>query len=99
YTAFQNAGTSILAAANPVSSRCNPKQPITRNIDLPLRLISRFFHLQYLVLDRVGEVAEKRVAQHLVSIYLENAPVTCPAQDIFVSKVLRRSSPVVIILS
>ncbi|KIJ37049.1 hypothetical protein M422DRAFT_178459 [Sphaerobolus stellatus SS14] len=68
-----NARTSILAAANPVGSRYNPKWPITRNIDLPPTLISRF-DLLYLVLDKIDEVSDKRLAQHLVSLYLEDAP-------------------------
>ncbi|KAF8581230.1 MCM-domain-containing protein [Ramaria rubella] len=75
-----NARTSILAAANPVGSRYNPKWPITRNIDLPPTLISRF-DLLYLVLDRIDEVADKRLAQHLVGLYLEDAPASA-TQDI-----------------
>ncbi|KAF8513549.1 MCM-domain-containing protein [Hysterangium stoloniferum] len=75
-----NARTSILAAANPVGSRYNPKWPITRNIDLPPTLISRF-DLLYLVLDKIDEIADKRLAQHLVSLYLEDAPASA-TQDI-----------------
>lgn len=78
-----NARTSILAAANPVGSRYNPKWPITRNIDLPPTLISRF-DLLYLVLDRIDEVADRRLAQHLVGLYLEDAPANA-SQDILVS--------------
>jgi len=37
-----NARTSILAAANPVGSKYDVEMPITRNIDLPPTLISRF---------------------------------------------------------
>ncbi|GJJ14685.1 hypothetical protein Clacol_008952 [Clathrus columnatus] len=69
-----NARTSILAAANPAGSRYNPDWPITRNIDLPPTLISRF-DLLYLVLDRIDEVADKRLAQHLVGLYLEDTHV------------------------
>lgn len=78
-----NARTSILAAANPVGSRYNPKWPITRNIDLPPTLISRF-DLLYLILDKIDEVADRRLAQHLVGLYLEDAP-TNASQDILVS--------------
>ncbi|CAE6473227.1 unnamed protein product [Rhizoctonia solani] len=68
-----NARTSILAAANPVQSKYNPKWPITRNIDLPPTLISRF-DLVYLVLDNIDESTDRRLAQHLVGLYLEDKP-------------------------
>lgn len=68
-----NARTSILAAANPVQSKYNPNWPIARNIDLPPTLISRF-DLLYLVLDRVDESLDRKLAQHLVGLYLEDAP-------------------------
>lgn len=70
-----NARTSILAAANPVGSKYNLKWPITRNIDLPPTLISRF-DLLYLVLDRIDEANDRRLAKHLVSLYLEDKPET-----------------------
>lgn len=70
-----NARTSILAAANPVGSKYDVNQTITRNIDLPPTLISRF-DLLYLVLDQVDEMIDRRLAQHLVSLYLEDRPET-----------------------
>lgn len=68
-----NARTSVLAAANPIGSKYNPKLPISKNIDLPPTLISRF-DLVYLVLDHVDEVNDRRLARHLVGLYLEDAP-------------------------
>lgn len=70
-----NARTSILAAANPVESKYNVDLPITRNIALPPTLISRF-DLLYLVLDQVDENLDRKLAQHLVGLYLEDAPST-----------------------
>ena len=70
-----NARTSILAAANPINSRYDPKLPIPANIDLPPTLISRF-DLLYLVLDKVDEMNDRRLAKHLVSLYLEDRPDT-----------------------
>ncbi|KAN0063204.1 MCM DNA helicase complex subunit [Thecaphora frezii] len=70
-----NARTSILAAANPVGSKYNVKLPITRNIDLPPTLISRF-DLVYLVLDKIDEANDRRLARHLVGLYLEDKPQT-----------------------
>ena len=68
-----NARTSILASANPIGSKYNPDLPVPQNIDLPPTLLSRF-DLVYLVLDRVDETADRRLAQHLVGMYLEDAP-------------------------
>ncbi|KAF5366956.1 hypothetical protein D9615_010614 [Tricholomella constricta] len=69
-----NARTSIIAAANPVGSKYDVNLPITRNIDLPPTLISRF-DLLYLVLDRVDEAMDRKLAQHLAGLYLEDTPI------------------------
>ncbi|XP_006455012.1 hypothetical protein AGABI2DRAFT_40860, partial [Agaricus bisporus var. bisporus H97] len=68
-----NARTSVLAAANPVGSKYDTELPITRNIDLPPTLISRF-DLLYLVLDRVDEGLDRKLAGFLVGLYLEDVP-------------------------
>ena len=81
-----NARTSILAAANPINSRYDPKLPIPANIDLPPTLISRF-DLLYLVLDKVDEMNDRRLAKHLVGLYLEDRPDTA-GTDIIVSCLL-----------
>lgn len=78
-----NARTSILAAANPVESKYNVDLPITRNIALPPTLISRF-DLLYLVLDQVDEHLDRKLAQHLVGLYLEDTPST-GGYDVLVS--------------
>ncbi|GAA5872937.1 hypothetical protein JCM1840_005892 [Sporobolomyces johnsonii] len=70
-----NARTSILAAANPVGSKYNLAWPITRNIDLPPTLISRF-DLLYLVLDKIDDKSDRMLARHLVGLYLEDKPQT-----------------------
>ena len=46
-----NAITAILAAANPVNSKYDPKLSVVQNIKLPPTLLSRF-DLIYLVLDK-----------------------------------------------
>lgn len=86
-----NARTSILAAANPVGSKYNLKWPITRNIDLPPTLISRF-DLLYLVLDRIDEANDRKLAKHLVSLYLEDKPET-GGTDVLVSVLDYRQVP------
>jgi DNA replication licensing factor MCM4 len=68
-----NARTSILASANPIGSKYNPNLPVPQNIDLPPTLLSRF-DLVYLVLDRVDEATDRKLARHLVGMYLEDRP-------------------------
>ncbi|EON65493.1 minichromosome maintenance protein 4 (cell division control protein 54) [Coniosporium apollinis CBS 100218] len=76
-----NARTSILASANPIGSKYNPALPVPQNIDLPPTLLSRF-DLVYLVLDRIDEANDRRLARHLVSMYLEDAPANASALEI-----------------
>ncbi|XP_064599538.1 LOW QUALITY PROTEIN: DNA replication licensing factor mcm4-B-like [Liolophura sinensis] len=63
-----NARTSILAAANPVESQWNKNRTITENIQLPHTLLSRF-DLIFLILDPQDELFDRRLANHLVSLY------------------------------
>jgi len=80
-----NARTSILASANPIGSRYNPDLSVPQNIDLPPTLLSRF-DLVYLILDRVDDRNDARLARHLLSMYLEDKPDTAQtANDILVS--------------
>ena len=83
--AVLNARTSVLAAANPVGSRYNPRLSVIDNIHLPPSLLSRF-DLIYLVLDKASADGDKRLARHLVSMYWQTRPA--PLQ---VSYACRRS--------
>ncbi|KAK8236867.1 MCM2/3/5 family-domain-containing protein [Phyllosticta capitalensis] len=76
-----NARTSILASANPINSKYNPNLPVPQNIDLPPTLLSRF-DLVYLVLDRIDEQTDRRLARHLVGMYLEDTPENANANEI-----------------
>lgn len=76
-----NARTSILASANPIGSRYNPNLPVPQNIDLPPTLLSRF-DLVYLVLDRIDEQNDRRMAKHLVGMYLEDTPENASAKEV-----------------
>lgn len=78
-----NARTSILASANPIGSKYNVNLPVPQNIDLPPTLLSRF-DLVYLVLDRIDEQTDRRLARHLVGMYLEDAPENASNQEILV---------------
>ena len=73
-----NARSSILACANPIGSRYNPDLSVPQNIDLPPTLLSRF-DLVYLILDRVDEKNDRRLAKHLLSLYLEDKPQSAPS--------------------
>lgn len=76
-----NARTSILASANPIGSKYNPNLPVPQNIDLPPTLLSRF-DLVYLVLDRIDEQNDRRLARHLIGMYLEDTPDNASASEI-----------------
>jgi DNA replication licensing factor MCM4 len=78
-----NARTSILASANPIGSKYNPNLPVPQNIDLPPTLLSRF-DLVYLVLDKIDEVNDRRLATHIVGMYLEDRPQYATSEDIIV---------------
>ena len=67
-----NARTSILASANPVESRYNSRLSVVENIKLPPTLLSRF-DLIYLILDKPNKENDRRLAQHLVSLYNDNS--------------------------
>ncbi|WZH39997.1 MCM2/3/5 family-domain-containing protein [Fusarium acuminatum] len=75
-----NARTSILASANPIGSRYNPDLPVPQNIDLPPTLLSRF-DLVYLILDTANEKTDRRLAKHLLSLYLEDKPQSAPTDN------------------
>ncbi|KAF2730143.1 MCM-domain-containing protein, partial [Polyplosphaeria fusca] len=76
-----NARTSLLASANPIGSKYNPALPIPQNIDLPPTLLSRF-DLVYLVLDRIDEQTDRRMARHLVGMYLEDTPENASRSEV-----------------
>ncbi|CAM9856014.1 unnamed protein product [Chrysoparadoxa australica] len=69
-----NARTAILASANPVESRYNPRMSVIENIKLSPTLLSRF-DLIYLVLDKPNVESDRRLARHLVSLYYETPAV------------------------
>jgi DNA replication licensing factor MCM4 len=63
-----NARTAILASANPVKSKYDPSLSVIQNIRLPPSLLSRF-DLIYLMLDKHNEIDDRRLANHIVSLY------------------------------
>lgn len=77
-----NARTAVLAAANPVNSRYDTSKSVVDNIDLPPTLLSRF-DLIYLVLDAPNADEDRKLAQHIVSLFFKNydESSSAPAQD------------------
>lgn len=66
-----NARTAVLAAANPVNSRYDTSKSVVENIDLPPTLLSRF-DLIYLVLDAPNAESDRKLAQHIISLFYKN---------------------------
>ena len=66
-----NARTSILAAANPLYGRYNPRISPVDNINLPAALLSRFDVL-FLLLDTPARTDDERLAQHVTYVHMHN---------------------------
>ncbi|KAI9190498.1 MCM DNA helicase complex subunit [Blastocladiella emersonii ATCC 22665] len=68
-----NARTSILASANPIKSKFDLGLSLVENINLVPSLLSRF-DLLFVILDLPDEAYDRRLARHLVSLYMEDRP-------------------------
>jgi DNA replication licensing factor MCM7 len=71
-TTSLNARTSILAAANPLYGRYNPRLSPVENINLPAALLSRFDVL-FLILDTPSRDADEELARHVAHVHMYNA--------------------------
>jgi len=83
-----NARTAILAAANPVHSKYDPRLSVVDNIKLPPTLLSRF-DLIYLILDKQSESSDRRLANHIVSLYSNTSGIALPDEEIQRTELLR----------
>ncbi|MDP2436577.1 MAG: AAA family ATPase [archaeon] len=70
-TTSLNARTSILAAANPLYGRYNPKRSPSENINLPAALLSRF-DLLFLLLDKHDPISDMAFARHVLYVHTHN---------------------------
>lgn len=70
-----NARTSILAAANPLYGRYNPRLSPHENINLPAALLSRF-DIMYLMLDHASEASDEQLARHVAYVHMHNRQPT-----------------------
>jgi DNA replication licensing factor MCM4 len=67
-----NARTSVLAAANPKDSQWNPQLNVVENLQIEPTLLSRF-DLIFLLLDRHDAVEDRRLASHVLSLYMDTS--------------------------
>lgn len=74
------ARTSIIAAANPIDSRYNPKKSIMSNLNLMPSLLSRF-DLVYLLLDRPERNRDALLANHVIRMFTKSAAAAAAAAD------------------
>ncbi|EEB05860.1 MCM complex subunit Mcm7 [Schizosaccharomyces japonicus yFS275] len=70
-TTTLNARTSILAAANPLYGRYNPKVSPIQNINLPAALLSRF-DILFLILDTPSREDDEHLAQHVAYVHMHS---------------------------
>ncbi|KAI1207997.1 DNA replication licensing factor mcm7 [Annulohypoxylon truncatum] len=66
-----NARTSILAAANPIYGRYNPRISPVENINLPAALLSRFDVL-FLLLDTPTRESDAQLAKHVAYVHMHS---------------------------
>jgi DNA replication licensing factor MCM7 len=66
-----NARTSILAAANPIYGRYNPRISPVENINLPAALLSRF-DILFLLLDTPTRETDEQLAKHVAFVHMNN---------------------------
>lgn len=64
-----NARASILAAANPVGGRYNPKATLRSNLNLSAPIMSRF-DLFFIVRDEPNEHVDRNLATHIVNVHM-----------------------------
>jgi DNA replication licensing factor MCM7 len=81
-TTTLNARTSILAAANPLYGRYNPRLSPIENINLPAALLSRFDVL-FLILDTPARDSDEELARHVTYVHMHNAHPEAPGGIVF----------------
>lgn len=64
-----NARASILAAANPVGGRYNPKTTLRANLNFSAPIMSRF-DLFFVIRDEPNEVVDRNLAEHIVNVHM-----------------------------
>ncbi|CAK7202363.1 DNA replication licensing factor MCM7 [Sporothrix eucalyptigena] len=75
-----NARTSILAAANPIYGRYNPRISPVENINLPAALLSRF-DIIFLLLDTPSRDTDAQLAKHVAYVHMHSRHPNIGAGD------------------
>ncbi len=88
-TTTLNARTSILAAANPVYGRYNPRVSPVENINLPAALLSRF-DILFLLLDTPTRDADEALARHVTHVHIHNCHPAHEAGVVFTPAEVRQ---------
>ncbi|KAJ5725599.1 DNA replication licensing factor MCM7 [Penicillium malachiteum] len=89
-TTTLNARTSILAAANPLYGRYNPRISPVENINLPAALLSRF-DVMFLLLDTPSRDTDEELASHVTYVHMHNKhPETEDAGVVFTPHEVRQ---------
>lgn len=65
-----NARASVLAAGNPKYGRYDITQPLSKNLDLPPTIISRF-DLLFIIQDFPNKEHDSRLARHILEVHTE----------------------------
>lgn len=84
-----NARTAILAAANPIESRYNPKKSVIYNIRLPPTLLSRF-DLIFLLIDSQNDKRDTDLARAILNLYAPPALRIGPSKGVVSMSFLTR---------
>ncbi|KAL3531896.1 hypothetical protein ACH5RR_005417 [Cinchona calisaya] len=63
-----SARTSVLAAANPAGGHYNRAKTVNENLKMNAALLSRF-DLVFILLDKPDELLDKRLSEHIMSVY------------------------------
>ena len=71
-TTTLNARASILAAANPLYGRYNPRISPVENINLPAALLSRF-DILFLILDTPSREHDEQLARHVTHVHMHSS--------------------------
>eukprot|EP01104_Vermistella_antarctica_P009551 TRINITY_DN2470_c0_g1_i2.p1 TRINITY_DN2470_c0_g1~~TRINITY_DN2470_c0_g1_i2.p1 ORF type:complete len:572 (+),score=140.08 TRINITY_DN2470_c0_g1_i2:842-2557(+) len=70
-TTILNTRTSVLAAANPVFGSYDDTKSAFENIEFQSTILSRF-DLIFIVRDRRNEAKDKRIAEHVMGVHMQN---------------------------
>ncbi|KAG2420096.1 DNA replication licensing factor mcm6 [Aspergillus terreus] len=72
-----NARASILAAANPIGGRYNPKVSLRSNLNFSAPIMSRF-DLFFVIRDEPNESVDRNLADHIVNVHMNRDEAVQP---------------------